>query len=192
MRAIAPDPAAAARPSDARLSVFNMLSPKDAAELVTACCAAHRWTTALTDARPYRTVDRLYDTAATELAALDWSEILEALAAHPRIGEHSTGHGPETAWSRSEQAAVLDADTRLAREITAANTAYEHRFGHIFLIRAAGRTPAQILAAAHDRLRHDELTEQPVVRAELAQIVRLRLDRMLDTLPGSSNGGLPR
>jgi hypothetical protein len=41
-----------------------------------------------------------------------------------------------------------------------------------------------MLAAALDRLGNDERTEQSAVRGELAQIVRLRLDRMLDGLRG--------
>ncbi len=70
----------------------------------------------------------------------------------------------------------------------AANAAYEAKFGFVFLIRATGRSAEQMLAAALDRLSHDELTEQPVVRGELAQIVRLRLDRMLDGLRPGAEG----
>jgi 2-oxo-4-hydroxy-4-carboxy-5-ureidoimidazoline decarboxylase len=61
-----------------------------------------------------------------------------------------------------------------AEALAAANVAYEARFGFVFLVRAAGRSAEDMLALALDRLGHDELTEQPVVRAELAQIVRLR------------------
>ena len=54
-------------------------------------------------------------------------------------------------------------------------------FGSVedLLIRATGRTAPQMLAAALERLGHDEQTEQAVVREELSQIVRLRLDKLL-------------
>jgi 2-oxo-4-hydroxy-4-carboxy-5-ureidoimidazoline decarboxylase len=105
--------------------------------------------------------------------------VREALAAHPRIGERAAGAGREAAWSRAEQSAARSADERTAADLAAANAAYEAKFGYVFLIRAAGRTAAQVLAAALDRLDHDELTEQAIVRDELGQIVRLRLDKLL-------------
>jgi 2-oxo-4-hydroxy-4-carboxy-5-ureidoimidazoline decarboxylase len=71
------------------------------------------------------------------------------------------------------------AQTRAA--LVEANRAYEERFGHVFLIRAAGRTAEEMLAALDERLRNDPQTERDVVRRELAQIVRLRLLRCVET-----------
>jgi 2-oxo-4-hydroxy-4-carboxy-5-ureidoimidazoline decarboxylase len=51
----------------------------------------------------------------------------------------------------------------------------------VFLIRAAGRTAEEMLAALDERLRNDPQTERDVVRRELAQIVRLRLLRCVGT-----------
>ena len=56
-----------------------------------------------------------------------------------------------------------------------ATAAYEARFGQVFLIRAAGRSAEEMLAALERRLGHDDATERDVVRRELAEIVRLRL-----------------
>ncbi|HLK44218.1 MAG TPA: 2-oxo-4-hydroxy-4-carboxy-5-ureidoimidazoline decarboxylase [Thermoleophilia bacterium] len=164
----------------AQLDRFNALPLEEAGEALSACCASRRWVAALALSRPYRGVGELYRTAAETLASLDWPDVLEALAAHPRIGERAAGRGPEAAWSRAEQAAAGDADARTAAELAEANAEYEWKFGHVFLIRATGRTAAQMLTAARERLRHDELAERTVVRGELGQIVRLRLDKMLD------------
>ena len=49
----------------------------------------------------------------------------------------------------------------------------------MFLIAAAGRSGADLLAAARARLDHDDATERAVVRTELARIVDLRLERLV-------------
>jgi 2-oxo-4-hydroxy-4-carboxy-5-ureidoimidazoline decarboxylase len=59
------------------------------------------------------------------------------------------------------------------------NRRYEERFGHVFLIRAAGRSAEEMLAALEQRLGHDDDTERDVVRRELAEIVRLRLLKLV-------------
>jgi 2-oxo-4-hydroxy-4-carboxy-5-ureidoimidazoline decarboxylase len=164
----------------AQLDRFNLLPLEEAGQALNACCAARRWVAALALSRPYRGVDELYRTGASTLASLDWPDVLEALAAHPRIGERATGPGREAAWSRSEQAGAGTADARTAAELAETIAEYEWKFGYVFLIRATGRSAAQMLSAARERLGHDELTEQTVVRGELGQIVRLRLDKMLD------------
>lgn len=164
----------------AGLAALNAMPPDVVATELAACCASRRWITAVARARPFGSVEELHRVCAQELAGLEWADIREALDAHPRIGERAaSGAGREAAWSRAEQSGAQDADARIAAELAAANAAYEARFGHVFLIRATGRTAAQLLAAARDRLGHDEPTEQAVVREELSQIVRLRLDKLL-------------
>ena len=59
------------------------------------------------------------------------------------------------------------------------NRRYEERFGHVFLISAAGRTADEILAALRERMRNDPGTEVAVAASELRKIARLRLERML-------------
>ena len=80
-----------------------------------------------------------------ELSAFDW---LEAFRGHPPLGGTSAGspHTSSSQLSASEQAtavATMTADT--ARELADYNAKYEARFGHVFLIFAAGRTSDEIL-----------------------------------------------
>jgi len=159
------------------LAQFNAL-PADAAEReLLACCAAPAWAKAVSDGRPYP--DRVALRAAAEAAAKDltWADVLQALSAHPRIGERPAGLGREAAWSRREQAGADDAS--VAADLVEANRAYEERFGHVFLIFATGRTAPEMLAAARARLAHDEATERPVVQEELRKIALLRLERLV-------------
>ena len=162
------------------LDAFNALPEPAAAEALAACCAAGRWVTRLVAGRPYPSAAALHDAAAAEFAELDWPDVLEALDAHPRIGQRVGGGSREAAWSRGEQAGAARAGETVLGELAEANAAYEARFGFVFLIRASGRSAEEMLAACQERLGHDEPTERPVVRGELAQIVRLRLDKMLD------------
>jgi 2-oxo-4-hydroxy-4-carboxy-5-ureidoimidazoline decarboxylase len=162
------------------LDAFNALPEPAAAEALAACCAARRWVTRLVAGRPYPSAAALHDVAAAEFGQLDWPDVLEALDAHPRIGQRVGGGSREAAWSRGEQAGTARAGETVLGELAEANAAYEAKFGFVFLIRASGRSAEEMLAACRDRLGHDELTERPAVRGELAQIVRLRLDKMLE------------
>ena len=59
--------------------------------------------------------------------------------------------------------------------IAAGNAAYEERFGRVFLIRAAGRTPGEIRAALERRLHNDPDAETIEATGQLAEIALLRL-----------------
>lgn len=165
---------------DAGLAGFNTLGE----EALRACCAAPAWVAAVAAGRPYPDRAALRKVSADALAGLDWAGVREAFDAHPRIGERVAGTGREAAWSRTEQSGMDTARGDIKAAIVDANRAYEERFGHVFLIFATGRTDTEMLAAARQRIGHDEATERSVVRAELAKIVDLRLTRLLDGTPG--------
>lgn len=160
------------------VAAFDRLPAGDAAELLRAGCASGRWLAEMVRGRPYEHSGALLAASDTALAELAWADVLEALAAHPRIGDRLAGDAPESAWSGQEQAAAV-ADERGAEELQAGNVAYEQRFGHVFLICATGRSAAEIGAALRARMGNDPATERSVVRAELREIVRLRLARIV-------------
>lgn len=150
-------------------------------ESLRACCAADAWVARLQAARPVVSPKALLDLSDDIVLSLDDAALDQALAAHPRIGERRLGSTTEDRWSRTEQAGALAAAADLASRLVEGNRRYEERFGHVFLIRAAGRTAAEMLAALEDRLGNDPATERQVVRRELAEIVRLRLLEVLPT-----------
>jgi 2-oxo-4-hydroxy-4-carboxy-5-ureidoimidazoline decarboxylase len=102
----------------------------------------------------------------------DW---LEALAGHPRIGERG---GAAEEHSRQEQAGMSEASQSVRAAIAAGNRAYEERFGHVFLIAAAGRGPEEILGELTRRLDNTPEEEVRVAAEEHRRITRLRLERM--------------
>ena len=164
------------------VEVVNSLPAERLAEDLRACCAAPAWGAAIVAERPFP--DRPAVLAAADAAsrALSWADVLVGLSAHPRIGERAAGDSREAAWSRREQSAAAAPDEATSDELIEANRAYEERFGHVFLIFASGRSRAEILAAARERLGHDEAAERAVVTDELRKIARLRLERVLDAL----------
>ncbi|MQY03315.1 hypothetical protein ACRB68_13570 [Actinomadura sp. RB68] len=159
---------------------LNALSAVNAENELLTCCASRRWAAAVAAGRPYGDLAGLRAASARALAELDWSDVAEALAAHPRIGERAAGQDREAAWSRREQAGVDDAGEATRRALLEGNKAYEERFGHVYLICATGLGAGEMLAALTRRLDNDAETERGVVRAELAKIVDIRLAKLTE------------
>ena len=125
---------------------------------------------------PYADLHSLLDAAErawSNLSASDWDV---ALQGHPRIGERG---GSSPSASEGEQRGVRDAGADVLARLAEANRLYEKRFGHVFLIAAAGKGPDEILAALHRRLDNDPVTEAHVAAAEHRKIARMRLEQML-------------
>ncbi|MBC7300185.1 MAG: 2-oxo-4-hydroxy-4-carboxy-5-ureidoimidazoline decarboxylase [Nocardia sp.] len=150
------------------LAGFNRLPAATAEAALLGCCRAPRWARAIAAARPYVSTRSLLAAADAASAALDDAEIDEALAGHPRIGDR-----PASPASAREQAGVAGDDVRAA--LAEGNRAYEAKFGHIYLVCAAGRSGEELLAVLRARLDNDPSTERQVMRTELAKINRLRL-----------------
>jgi 2-oxo-4-hydroxy-4-carboxy-5-ureidoimidazoline decarboxylase len=113
------------------LSDFNARSPAGAEQELLACCSSRAFAAKVAALRPYDDLDELAATAEAAVRDLGWDDVLEALRAHPRIGERAAGQGKEASWSRQEQSGVED-EVRTA--LAAGNKAYEDRFGHVYLI----------------------------------------------------------
>lgn len=162
-------------PEGIGLAAFNARPAAQARDALLACCRAERWAAQVTDGRPYPALAALLARAAEVLTDDD---VTEALAGHPRIGQNpSAAH---SSWSRSEQSGVATADDQVRAGLAAGNRAYEDRFGHIYLVCAAGRSAPELLRILRSRLGHDPETERQVVRAELAKINELRLTRLIE------------
>jgi 2-oxo-4-hydroxy-4-carboxy-5-ureidoimidazoline decarboxylase len=159
---------------------FDQAAPAEAAEFVAPCCASRRWNDELVRTRPHGSLARLIEASDAAIARLSWSDVEQALSAHPRIGERAAGAERESVWSREEQSAAATPEAPAQAALNAGNLEYEQRFGHVFLICATGKTAEQVLAALRARLHNDPENEHAVVRDELAAIVKLRLAKAFD------------
>ena len=169
-----------------RLTWFNELPAGEAQQALRECCAAPRWAEQMAAARPYSSAQDVIRQSGAIVAELTVTDLAEALAGHPRIGERleAGSGGPHAAgWSRQEQSRVDGDDTETMLALAEANQQYEQRFGHIYLVSAAGRTAPELLDVLRDRLRNEPEDEWPVVRSELQRINALRLQRLVAGSP---------
>ena len=160
------------------LERFNELPEAGAVAELLAVCHSGRWAERVAAGRPYADLAALQARADEVWMALGPDDWREAFKAHPRIGE--SGGGSEE-WSRQEQAGVGGAGADVRERLAAGNAEYERRFGHVFLISAAGRDAGELLAALQDRLGNDPETELRVAAGEHRRITRLRLEKLVAT-----------
>jgi 2-oxo-4-hydroxy-4-carboxy-5-ureidoimidazoline decarboxylase len=152
------------------LAWFNAAPADEARAEMLACCASRRFAAAMADGRPYESAAAAKQAVDAAFAAMTWADVLEAMDGHPRIGARVAGQ------SATEQSGVAD-DSRAA--LRAGNAEYEERFGHVFLICAAGLSGEQMLASLRQRLGNDEASERVVASAELRKITVLRVQKAL-------------
>ncbi len=146
-----------------------------AADVLRECCSSRRWVELMLAADPFDggaegllgASDRAFDV----LCRADW---LEAFAAHSAIGAPRAGDRIGAA----EQAGVDD-DQGTRTALAAANVEYQRRFGFVFLIRAAGRSGAEIVAELHDRLDNPPEVEFANACDQQREITALRLASVL-------------
>ena len=165
------------------------LSPSELPGVLRSCLAVTRWVDEVCSAAPFGSDSELLAAARAALAQLSTDEVTEALAGHPRIGDKPAGTDAAANFSRREQASPDSDDVPLQRALAEGNRDYEARFNRVFLIRAAGRSRAEILAELTRRLKLSEPAEMNIVVSELTEITLLRLDTVLERLNFPVKGG---
>ena len=170
-----PEPA-----TPAALARFNAEPVEQVEDVLQAINAAPRFAIEVAVGRPYPDVDTLVERAKQVSRSLPWDEVAIALSAHPRIGDRVGGSSAEARSSRREQNGMSAADDELRAAVLVGNRAYEQRFHHVFLIRAAGRSAEEMLAELNRRLANDVDAERVEVREQLAEITGLRVRRLVE------------
>ena len=161
------------------LATFNRLTVEEASTALLPCVDVPRWVADVVGGRPFDDTSALMLHA--EHAAPRWTEeeLDRALLRHPRIGEQRPEPSAEADLSRQEQGALaLSGD--VADLIRTGNRSYEDTFGHVFLIRATGRSSTEILPSLDQRLGNPPQEERRIVAHELREIALLRLSKIID------------
>ncbi|SFT55541.1 2-oxo-4-hydroxy-4-carboxy-5-ureidoimidazoline decarboxylase [Arthrobacter sp. ov118] len=161
------------------LEDFNAAGRAEAAAALRPCLDIERWIAEIVDSRPFGNRGSLREAAVRAADPFTGEEVEAALAHHPRIGERAAGNSTEARLSQSEQATLGASDPAVAAAIAEGNRAYEEKFGQVFLIRAAGRSREEILAALNARLAHTSEEEQPIIGQQLREIAVLRLEGLI-------------
>ena len=120
------------------LASFNAAATEDAVAAMMSCCSSRRFAATMTAGRPYPSLAALESAVTAAFGSLDWADVLEAIAGHPRIGDRASGQ------SAAEQSGVTDSSRTALAD---GNRDYEERFGHVFLICATGLSGEEMLAA---------------------------------------------
>lgn len=155
----------------ARVRLPGQLAPH--LETLLVASGSGEWTRRMAELRPFRNTPEVLDAAERVWRGLAKADWLEAFHSHPRIGEQSDGR------PSLEQAGALAADAAVLQALQEDNRAYEARFGHIFLVCAAGKSGVDLLAGLRSRLGNDPETEWLVAAEEQRKITRLRLETSL-------------
>lgn len=158
-----------------RVEAFNTASRDHAIAAIKPCLDIARWIEAIVDARPYDSVDDVLQRARICAEPFTQAEIDGALTHHPRIGERARGSGAEAKFSTTEQAGLGASNQEIEQALRQGNLDYEDQFGRVFLIRAAGRDRAEILAELHRRMHNDTATELREIAVQLREIALGRL-----------------
>lgn len=157
------------------IETFNAASRAEAIVAIRPCLDIPRWIESIVDARPFTSVDAVIEHARSAAEPFTAAEIDGALAHHPRIGERAHGSGAEAQFSSAEQAGLGASSEDVESALRQGNLDYEQQFGRVFLIRAAGRDRAQILAELRRRMRNDSVTELREIAGQLREIALGRL-----------------
>ena len=161
------------------LEDFNAAGRAEAAAALRPCLDIGRWIEEIVDSRPFGSTGSLLETARRAAEPFTDAEVGGALAHHPRIGERAAGNSTEARLSQSEQATLGAPVPAVAAAIAEGNRSYEQKFGQVFLIRAAGRSREEILAALNTRLGHSPAEEQEIIGQQLREIAVLRLEGLI-------------
>jgi hydroxyisourate hydrolase len=158
---------------------LNALPPAEAEAAFLACCGSRAWARWMESRRPYRDIADLLETADRVWWTLTPADWREAFAAHPRIGEKKQDQEDRSRrWSADEQSGAAGARAAILAELAEANRTYEERFGHLFIVRATGKSAEEMLGLLRERLENDPEAELRIAAEEQRKITRLRLEKL--------------
>jgi allantoicase len=166
----------------AGIEQFNRLSREQALKALLDCCGAKKWAQQMLKMRPFPDLGHVLDTADKVWAGLQRDDWLEAFRHHPAIGEKQA-KAKQSAnarrWSAGEQSVSQKGPPEMLAALAAANREYHAKFGHVFLICAAGKSSEEILKNLQQRLSNNPEAELRVAAEEQRKITRLRLEKLL-------------
>ncbi len=155
---------------------------------------APRFLGRLAVARPFGTLEGLFESARRIAHAMPIAEQLELIDAHPRLGAPPAsvsamsfveqGYDREAADRAAREAESERA--RVAAELDRLNTAYEERFGFRYCVFVAGRPRSELLAGLQAALEADRLSE---ISRAIDEVVDIAADRAARLGIAKESGG---
>jgi 2-oxo-4-hydroxy-4-carboxy-5-ureidoimidazoline decarboxylase len=164
------------------IEALDRMSQRDFVDALGAVFEASPWVAERAwEHRPFGSIDALHGAMVETVRRATGAERLALLNAHPDLAGRAARAGAMTASSVAEQgSAGLDRLTDAEYErFQRLNAAYRERFGFPFIIAVRRHDKASILAAFETRLGHARDDEIDAALAQVFDITRLRLARLL-------------
>ena len=162
------------------LDEFNQLDADQRRVELLQCCQCASWASCVSDNAPYGDRQALLETAASVWQTAGETEILEAFAGHPQIGDLEVLRSRYSTTANAEQGQVLMASDETLEALSDANEAYLSRHGFIFVVCASGKSADEMLDMVRARLCNSRDEELVNGAREQAAITELRLIKLIE------------
>jgi 2-oxo-4-hydroxy-4-carboxy-5-ureidoimidazoline decarboxylase len=119
------------------LEQLNALATEDAKNWLVSACTASKWCALMAAHRPYNDASHLLEQASQYWQQMEKSDVLEALAGHPMIGDLSSlraKYAHTKAQASGEQSGMQAANDQMLLRMQQLNQDYLHKHGFIFIM----------------------------------------------------------
>ena len=163
------------------LAQFNSSAADAARDTAMGWCHCVNWAIDVASKRPFQSMQQLESYCVERWRNASISEMEEALAAHPLIGDIEllkkkfSSKDARADKAFAEQGQVLDASEDTLDEIARLNSAYKNRHGFIFIVFARDLSAKEMLSALQTRISNSTKEEFAQAAAEQTKILRARI-----------------
>jgi len=161
---------------------YNNLSKEAARDALTKCCGSSTWVEGMLQQPSPTSLAQLLEQADTVWDTCTAKDGLEAFTHHPKIGDVKSlekKFASTKEWAGNEQSGVQSASHKVIEDLAAGNTAYEERFGYIFIVCATGKSASEMLELLQARLDNPKDKELQIAMGEQHKITKIRINKLI-------------
>lgn len=161
---------------------INQADENTASQLFRQCCTSETWIARMLANRPFTSAQELRTAADNNWRGLADEDYLQAFDGHPKIGNVGSlkaKYANTKELAAGEQASVDQASEATIQALADGNTAYEKKFGFIFIVCATGKSAAEMLQLLKARMPNSRDQELSNAAEEQRKIFHLRLEKLL-------------
>jgi len=162
---------------------LNGLTGKRLTNALGKCCASQTWIAGMAESGSFDDDADVMARADNLWHGLTEQDLLEAFAAHPRIGDVGSlqeKYANTKDLANIEQSGVRSANEATLSRLAAANDEYFDKFGFIFIVCATGKSASEMLEILEQRLTNHRQTELENAAAEQFNITKMRLRKLIE------------
>ncbi|MFT4825680.1 MAG: 2-oxo-4-hydroxy-4-carboxy-5-ureidoimidazoline decarboxylase [Halioglobus sp.] len=164
------------------VETLNTMNAKTASHSFRQCCTSQAWIENMVASRPYDSAQAVIEAADKNWLGLQEQDYLEAFDGHPKIGDVGSlkaKYSNTKELAAGEQSLVEVATDDVIQALSDGNTAYQEKFGFIFIVCATGKSAAQMLSLLNARLPNSRELELTNAAEEQRRIFQIRLEKLL-------------